>query len=202
MAFLICFAFSCKQDVIDSDKAASLIYDGFELEEDDKLEIIEFSLESPETALVIFRLNGNQLSSRIKKTDVDWLMSEIQNKEDEWIPAEYFLIIKGKLIDIKDKAFVNQLVTLFELISEEGKLKTTIVFDKGIFLNPYTHTDSEGRFTIIADRRFWEESGMFTLGVSYLDRTVHLRNPNNIIISVEVDKNTKHVDLGEIRVRY
>lgn len=201
LGFLLFLTFSCKQ--IDSDKAASLIYDALKLEEDDKLEILEFRLESPKTALAIFRLNGDQLSSRIKKQDGGWLMSEIQIREDEWIPAEYFLIIKGKLVDELGNLKDNALITLFVLVTEKGEIKPTFTFRDGIFLNPNTHSDSEGRFTLTADRRLWEESGEFTLGVTdHANRTTYITNPNNIIISIKVDKNTKRVDLGEIKVRY
>lgn len=201
--FLLCFTFSCKKDVLDSEKAASVISDAFELEEGDALEIVEFSLESEEAGLAEFKLNGNRLSSRIKRTDAGWALSEIQSKEDEWIRAEYFVKIKGKLIEETEEAFADQTVTLYELINDEGTFKTTIkVGEGGILLNPSTKTDSDGNFTIIADRRFWEGSGMFTIGASSWRGEVYLRNANDIIIAVEVDENAKKVDLGVIKVKY
>lgn len=202
LALILSFTPACDRAAIDSDKAASVIYDAFELEEGDELEIIEFSLESPETAIAEFRLNGNQLSSRIKKTDAGWLLSEIQNKEYEWVPVEYFLKIKGNIIDETGKAFANLRVTLCEIVSEEGELKVIFKVSEGLISNPYTKTDSEGNFTIIADRRFWEGSGMFTLEFFYEGRKAYLLDQNDIPICIEVDKNTKKVDLGEIRARY
>ncbi len=163
----------------------------------------EFSLDSPEAATAGFMLNGRQLSSNIKKTDEGWLLSEIQKREKEWIPLEYFIMIKGKLIDETGEACADKNVTLYELIFEEGKIKTAIkVGEGGILLNPGALTDSDGRFTIIADQRFWEGSGRFTLGVSLWSGEVILRNSNDIIISVEVDEGTRKFDLGEITVKY
>ncbi|MGB6866809.1 MAG: hypothetical protein WBE11_14060 [Candidatus Aminicenantaceae bacterium] len=203
LVFLLCFTFSCKQEVMDSEKAANVIYDAFELEEDDKLEIMEFFLESQESAIAKFRLSGNQLSSRIIRNDAGWMLSEIQNKEDEWVSAKNYLPIKGKLIDESDKAIADKWVTLYELFNKEGELKASIkVGDGGILLNPGAKTNPQGSFTLIADRRFWEESGMFTLGVGYMGRTVYLKDQNNITISIKVDKNAKKAELGEIRVRY
>jgi len=203
LGFLLCFTLSCKKDVMDSERATNLIYDSLKLNEEDQLEMTEFSLDSPEAATAGFKLNGRQLSSSIKKTDEGWLLSEIQKKENEWIPLEYFIMIKGKLIDETGEACADKNVTLYELIFEEGKIKTSIrVTERGTLANPSTLTDSDGRFTIIADRRFWEGSGRFTLGVSLWSGEVILRNSNDIIISVEVDEGTRKFDLGEITVKY
>ena len=202
LGFLLCFTLSCKKDVMDSERAVNLIYDSLKLNEEDQLEMTEFALESPEAAAAEFKLNGRQLSSSIKKTDEGWLLKKKKKKENEWIPIEYFLMIKGKLIDETGKAFADKNVTLYELISEGGALKTRLQVDEGIVINPSTLTDSDGRFIIIADRRFWEGSGMFTLGVSHWNGEVYLRDSNDIIISVEVDEGTKKFDLGEITVKY
>lgn len=203
LVFLLFFAICCQQDEeATAEKAASVINDFFELDEDEKLGITEFFLESQESAIAKFKLSGNQLSSRIIKNDAGWMLSEIQNEEDEWVPAEHYLKIKGKLIDESDKAITDEWVSLYELFENEGKLQAGVRFVDGILLNPRAKTNSQGIFTFIADRRFWEESGMFTFGVSHMSRTVYLRDQNNIIISIKVDKNSKKAELGEIRVRY
>lgn len=67
-------------------------------------------------------------------------------------------------------------------------------------LNPYTKTDSQGNFTIISDRSFWEESGKFTLGVPVMGYEVYLRTSDDVTIVVSVDQDAKFVDLGEIRI--
>jgi len=203
LGFLLCVTLSCKKDVMDSERAVNLIYDSLKLNEEDQLEMTEFTLDSPEEAVAGFKLNGRQLSSSIKKTDEGWVLSEIQRKKDEWIPLEYFIMLKGKLIDEWGKAISDKTVTLYELIFEEGKIKTSIrVTERGTLANPSTLTDSDGRFIIIADQRFWEGSGKFTLGVSHWNGEVYLRDSKDIIISIEVDEATRKFDLGEITVKY
>jgi len=201
LVLLLCFTFGCQQNEIDSEKAAHVIYDAFMLEEADSLEIIEFVLESEETAVAKFRLNGNRLTSRISRSESGWILSEIQNREDDWVSAEYYLPIKGTVIDEFDDAVPNQNVTLYELFTDEGAIKVGIRVGKGgVFLNPDANTNSQGSFTIIADRRFWKESGKFTLKVTYKGGSGYLRDLNNIIVSVSVDKNAKKVALGKIKV--
>ena len=203
LCLVLCFSFSCKKDVLDSEKAEGLIYEALDIKENEPFEMIEFSLESEEAAKAQFKINGRLLSTKIIKTDEGWMLNEIQYKKDEWIPAGYFIRIKGRLIDETGNALVDKNVMLYELFIEDGNFKTSIkVGDGGILLNPSTLTDLEGNFVILADRRFWEKSGKFTLGVAMGMREVYLRNENDIMISIEVDKDTKQFDMGEIKVKY
>jgi hypothetical protein len=208
LVILFCFTFGCqKGEEVAEKKAASVINDAFELEEDDNLEIIEFSLESQDTALVNLRLNGNKLSSKIKKAEAGWKLSVIQNKQEEWIPADYYLMIKGRLIHETDEVIVNRAVILYEVAEEGGELQLQSKMilrsgSGGMLMNPSTETDSRGNFTIIADRRFWEESGIFTLGISLWSGMSYLRGPDNKYVTFEVDKNAKRIELGEIKVNY
>lgn len=216
---LLCFTFGCQQgkeeageveikSFSDEDIAASVIKDTFDLEEDDILEIVEFSLESQDTALVNFNLNGNQVSSKMKKTEADWKLSEIQNIKMEWIPADTYLMIKGRLISGTDEVIANKKVTLFQVKSEGGDLEIEIT--REIFIdadgvlyptNPSTVTDEQGNFTILADRRYWEESGTFTLGVTHTFGVAYLHDLNNAYVTFTVDENGRRLELGEIQVK-
>ena len=203
LVILLCLTISCKQDIMDAERAASVFSDAFELAKEDNLEMVDFSSESQETAIATFKLSGNQLSTKITKTDAGWVLSEILDKEDEWVPSEHFVKVKGKLIDEFGKAVADKWVTLYRLSEDEGALKIALkVGKKGILLNPGGKTDSQGSFSIIADRRLWEESGMFTLGISYMGRTMYLEDQNNITISVKMDDKAKKAELGEIKVSY
>jgi len=186
---------------IEVDKGASVIKDAFELKEDDNLRILEFSLESKDSALVKFSINGNRLSSKIKKTEASWKLVEIQDKQMEWTPAENYLMIKGTLKSEPGSPIAKRSVTLYETHYKGKELQATIKVGKeGILLNPSSMTDSGGSFTILADRRFWEKSGSFTLGVSLWNGEAYLRDKNGVHLVIQVDKKTKTVALGEIKV--
>jgi len=78
---------SCGQKLNDT-KAIDVIKEAFELTEKDTLEILGISMESKDVALVKFKLNEVQLSSKMRKYDTGWQLDEIQNELGMWIPAE------------------------------------------------------------------------------------------------------------------
>ena len=206
LVLLLCLPSGCGRSDkralnIKVDKGASVIKDAFQLKEDDIVEILEFSLESKDAALVKFSLNGNKLSSRIKKTETGWKLGEIQDRLKEWTPAENYLMIKGTLKRETGSAIAQQNVTLYEVNYKGGELQASInVGEGGVLLNPSAMTDAGGNFTIIADRKFWEKSGSFTFGVSLWDGEAYLRNKNGIPLVINVEKSTQKVELGEIKV--
>jgi hypothetical protein len=71
--------------------------------------------------------------------------------------------------------------------------------------NPETSTDSEGRFTIVADRRFWEGTGKFTLRGGFLPGTGtnagYLRGSDGAALLISIDAQTNRLDLGDIRLK-
>lgn len=84
---LVClFFFSCSSKFNDA-QASSVIRSSFELSDEDALEIMGISMESNELALVKFKLNDVQLSSKIRKYDKGWQLDEIQNDFGMWVPA-------------------------------------------------------------------------------------------------------------------
>jgi hypothetical protein len=207
-----CIIFGCQNNkddadetitgVFDNQTAEDAIRDAFMSNESDSIKIVEFSLESEKTALVESILNGYHLSSRMIYGETGWTLSEIQNTEGDWAPAEQFLKIEGT-IRYPDRPYVNEIVTLYEVIEEEGAQKIRFrIGDEGKLLNPYTKTDSQGDFSIISDRRFWEESGKFTLGVAVMGQEVYLRTSDDATIVVSVDEDAKYVDIGEITIRF
>jgi len=85
---LVClFLFSCSSKFNDA-QASDVIKESFKLSDKDTLEIMGISMESNELALVKFKLNDVQLSSKMRKYDKGWQLDEIQNDFGMWIPAE------------------------------------------------------------------------------------------------------------------
>jgi len=203
LAILLLWTFACKQDIMDAERAASVFSEFFELVEEDNLEQVDFSLESDGTAIATFKLYGIQLTSKIIKTNSGWALTEIQNRGDDWVPSEHFVKVQGKLVDKFDRVVADTWVTIYELHADEGQMQVSLKVGKGgILLNPNGKTDSQGNFAIIGDRRIWEGSGMFTLGVSYMGSTRYLEDQNNVTIAVEMDENAKKAELGKIKVSY
>jgi hypothetical protein len=206
LVIVLCFSSGCGRSDkralnIKADKGASVIKEAFKLKEDDAVEILEFSLESKDAALVKFSLNGNNLFSRMKKTEAGWKLGEIQDKKKEWIPAENYLLIKGTLKSEAGSAIAQQTVTLYEANYKGGELQASIwVGEGGVLLNPSVMTDAGGHFTMMADRRFWEKSGSFTLGVSLWNGEAYLRGNNGVPLVINVEKSAQKVELGEIKV--
>jgi hypothetical protein len=214
VVLLLCLGFGCKQSTKEQRPTeerqptdagmASAIKDAFRLGEDDKLTVLESSLESQDVALVKFSLNGERVSSKIKKAESAWKLSEIQNIEDEWTPASDFLMIKGRFVDESGKGLPEKTVTLIE-VDDKGKgLTMRIRTGKGgRVLVATTETDSGGNFTLIADRRLWERSGYFSLTLhvggerwAYLGRG----ELKNVPAMITVHKDAKRFDLGEVKV--
>lgn len=107
---LICiFFFSCAQKLND-DLAASVINSSFDLTDDITLEIVGISMESKELALVKFKLNDVQISSKIRKYDKGWQLDDIQNNLGMWIPQENYTGVFSQAE--KQKNAMKDLVTL------------------------------------------------------------------------------------------
>jgi len=68
--------------------ATAVIQEAFELTEGDSLEILGISMESKEVAIVKFKLNEVQISSKMRKYDKGWQLDEVQNDLGMWVPAE------------------------------------------------------------------------------------------------------------------
>lgn len=84
----ICLIFLCCGPKFDEIQATDIIKQSFELTEEDSLEILGISMESKEVALVKFKLNDVQISSKMRKYDKGWQLDEIQNDFGMWVPAE------------------------------------------------------------------------------------------------------------------
>jgi len=70
----------------------------------------------------------------------------------------------------------------------------------GKVLNPISETDKTWKFTIVADRRFWEESGQFTLSVTIMSKEYYLRKSKDIPLVIVVKEEAREIDLGDIVV--
>lgn len=68
--------------------ATAVIQEAFELTEDDVLDMLGISMESKDVALVKFKLNDVQISSKMRQYDKGWQLDEIQNDFGMWVPAE------------------------------------------------------------------------------------------------------------------
>jgi len=220
LVLLLCFAVGCKQPTKEAQPTkerqpteerqpreagvASAIKDAFRLAEDDKLAVLESSLESQDIALVKFSLNGERVSSKIRKTESAWKLIEIQDIEDKWAPADNFLMIKGRFIDESGKGLPDRTVTLFEVAeTPKGLVMKIRVGGGGRVLHATTETDSSGNFTLIADRRLWERSGYFSITFRVGgERWAYLGGGElkNVPAMVTVHKDAKRFDLGELRV--
>lgn len=85
---LVSFLLSSCGTKLDDVKAADIIKESFELTEDDTVEILGISEESEDVAIVKFKLNDVQISSKMRKYDKGWQLDEIQNDFGMWLPAE------------------------------------------------------------------------------------------------------------------
>jgi len=87
LLFVCLLLFYCAPKFNDA-KASDVIKQALELTEEDSLEILGISMESKEVALVKFKLNDVQISSKMRKYDTGWQLDEVQNDLGMWIPAE------------------------------------------------------------------------------------------------------------------
>ncbi|HEX9689658.1 MAG TPA: hypothetical protein VGB47_11380 [Thermoanaerobaculia bacterium] len=123
------------------------------------------------------------------------------------IPDEHRVEITGRLISKDKSPIAGMHVMVCEAVTdrEKGTLECPWVMGTdGRLANPDATTDKAGRFRIVADRRFWEKSGEFTLSGDFLPRTTTnaglLTGPGKTPMTIRVDKGTRNVDLGEIPV--
>jgi hypothetical protein len=93
------------------------------------------------------------------------------------------------------------------LVSETEREKVAITWrtgDDGKLLNPTGETDSTGRFTIVADRRFWQKTGYFTLQGGLIPGTLQnagiLRGSLGEPIIIKLDPKAKKFDVGDITI--
>jgi len=114
--------------------------------------------------------------------------------------TEHTIDIAGRLIDKDHSPMAARRITLYEAIfnpdgSQVFRWRTD---EHGRLLNPGTLTDETGRFSIVADRRFWEEgSGAFTLAIS---QRQPLRDREGIPIAIEVHPDARRVAVGDVVV--
>lgn len=136
--------------------------------------------------------------------------AETQKGDKSNIPDQYRVTITGRLLDKNNSPIAGLWVILSEASvtnTKEGeKISTTIKTGAdGKLANPTATTDSEGRFTIVADRRFWQETGKFILKGGFLPGTAtnagDLQGPNGTPLLITIDPNTKKFDLGDILVK-
>lgn len=129
-------------------------------------------------------------------------------------PDEYTMTITGRILSEERKPLAGMTV----MLSETDPEKVTITartdapanLPSGVLvrvnlLNPRAKTDANGRFTIPADRRFWESTGCFALQGDLVPGTGNmqadiLRKPSGDPIVVRTDSKTRTIDLGDIVV--
>jgi hypothetical protein len=123
------------------------------------------------------------------------------------IPDEYRVVITGRLVDKDKSPIAGMHVMVCEAVTdrEKGTMDCPLVVGAdGKLANPDATTDKAGRFRIVADRRFWEKSGEFTLSGGFLPGTTTnaglLTGSGKTPMTIGVDKETRNVDLGEIPV--
>lgn len=86
--FGICLIFLYCGQKFNESSAKDIIKNSFDLTEKDSLEILGISMESKDVALVKFKLNDVQISSKMRKYDKGWQLDEIQNDFGMWVPAD------------------------------------------------------------------------------------------------------------------
>lgn len=130
------------------------------------------------------------------------IAQEKKNNEPDKIPEEYKVTITGRLLwENKSPVHEGARVWLYEVIEEEGKIKTRLKVGKGgKVLNLSTKTDKTGKFTIVADRRFWEESGQFTLSVTIMSKEHYLQKTKGVPLVIVFKEKARELDLGDIVV--
>lgn len=143
-----------------------------------------------------------------------WLLPVLGAEQAVKTPDEYAITITGRILSEERKPLAGMNI----MISETDPKKVTITartdapdkLPSGTLvavklLNPRANTDTNGRFTIRADRRFWEKTGCFALHGGVVPGTGNmqadiLRKPGGDPIVVKTDAKTRTVDLGDIIV--
>jgi hypothetical protein len=113
------FFFSCAQK-LDNTQAEDVIKSTFKLTKEDSLEILGISMEEKNLAIVKFKLNEVQRSSKMRKYDKGWQLDQILNEFGVWVPPEFSLITtkmeEEKQIQMramKDIAVISTGIALF-----------------------------------------------------------------------------------------
>jgi len=148
------------------------------------------------------------------------------------IPEKYKTIITGRIMHADKTPIVGLSVSIYEASTHKweaefvetvpgsyGKIQqlqnATLIFKEekihiyyaikvkdGKSVNPQATTDSNGRFKIVADCRFWEKTGSFTIKGGFLPGTMIncpiLRQQSGKPILITIHKNERKVDLGDI----
>jgi hypothetical protein len=113
------------------------------------------------------------------------------------IPNEFAITISGRIIfPDGEPVSADRSVLLSE--TEPGKPSFTLRAGAGgKIINPSGRTDKNGRFTIVADRRYWEKTGYFTLEGP--NGPLRLREtPIGGWVIIKVDPEMKKIDLGDL----
>lgn len=117
--------------------------------------------------------------------------------------------ITGRLVDENSSPIAGVSVMIMEASAsskEGGEISATMKTGPDEKLaNPETTTDSDGRFSIVADRRFWEGTGKFTIHGGFLPGTTtnagYLQGANGSPLLISIDARTSGLDLGDIHVK-
>ena len=87
LALISIFFISCAQKLSNT-QAEDAIKSAFKLSKEQSLEILGISIEEKNLAIVKFKLNEVQISSKMRKYDKGWQLDQIQNELGAWVPAE------------------------------------------------------------------------------------------------------------------
>jgi hypothetical protein len=84
---LVCFLLADCTQKFENAQAEEIIKASLELTEKNSLEILGISMEAKDVALVKFKINDVQISSKMRKYDSGWQLDEVKNDFGMWIPA-------------------------------------------------------------------------------------------------------------------
>lgn len=139
-----------------------------------------------------------------------YVANAIKKGAESAIPDEHRVVILGRLLNAENAALPEVHIMLMEASSLDGKngseIKTTFkTGPDGKLANPDATTDKDGRFVIVADRRFWAETGKFTLHGGFLPGTTqnagYLSGSNGSPLLISVHEDARTFDVGDIRVK-
>ena len=120
---VLLFTISCGPK-LNSEAAGKVVKSTFNLTEKDKVEILGVLKESSDVMLVKFRLNENDISSKMRHYDKGWQLDEIQNPSGNWVPATSLV----KQFDPTEK-----IKTAVADINHIGTILANYVVDNGKF---------------------------------------------------------------------